>query len=591
MKKNHRAAIEDLLNRLSTVEGTNRFFCENVTVAEKAVLDDAATELRGTGTTEDEQHSSLTELLARLAQGENQFEQDEVNALWQLVDPARKPPTVPPPPSRIDAMRHLAELRRQVAAPTDMTLGLDFGTSMSKAHALSNRGNEPTHVVLPLGSLAHRLSGLAGEPSSEYALRSCLWITEQGQVHLGARAEALSADAFVAGHGHRLLDNIKREFVKGNLNAPFDQQFIDDVYYAKTYIKTTRLSREDVLLLYLAYFNRLAERALIERGHSAHMMRRFTLPSFPLAQRAHATELLTNYLAMAQVLSDYFGEKLFQPSGIAIEELVSANRALRQMTTDTPSVLPTNLLIGGITEPVAAAGSREVPEGHEGVVLIIDVGAGTTDFALFAAKGGKLYAMGEQFTEFAGNHVDEVLRTELLRRVESRGIPKDGQAYETASMWLRLNVRSVKETLFRYGRVDLDRPDLLNGMTMTLAEFEQLDGIRQFEKSLQQTLQALANDLNNDRRGFIKTRELLGIRVIFTGGGATLPMVRNLASGHQLRIGSTNLDCKRESLVPPIFSADLREAYPQLAVAIGAATGSVKQGSDLFPDTLKKEKI
>jgi hypothetical protein len=114
--------------------------------------------------------------------------------------------------------------------------------------------------------------------------------------------------------------------------------------------------------------------------------------------------------------------------------------------------------------------------------------------------------------------------------------------------------------------------------SITLGSFLERREAVQFEKSIAERANAMLDALDKETLRLYYER---GLRVILTGGGATLPMIQSVTRGESVHHG---LHLRRElgPLVPPsIENTPLASEYLPLAVAIGAAYPLPSVGSEL----------
>src|SRR5262249_632824 len=148
-----------------------------------------------------------------------------------------------------------------------------------------------------------------------------------------------------------------------------------------------QLTYDDAITFYLGYLTHLACSELEAKGKKRYMKRRFTLPWWKPEQRSWASRILSERLTVAQILADSFGDRLH--TGIPASEVKdalqqAASKAARlewllDRETGLPDALPRHW--GGLLEPLAAGSGRLWSDkATRDLTLIIDVGAGTTDF-------------------------------------------------------------------------------------------------------------------------------------------------------------------------------------------------------------------
>lgn len=245
-------------------------------------------------------------------------------------------------------------------------LCLDFGTAMSKAFAWNKDSDSP----MPL-----RIGHVAGEPgSSPYALNSTIFISREGRVFFGQKA----VDKAVADPEHHAFQSIKDILTVGLMTDL--GEWVGQPYNPGKH----PISRRDVVALYLAF---LTDHALLALGEehqeaSRSVPRSYTKPVFDEDRDEWAAKILNECAAIGQALADRFSGQW--ANGVPLDDLRTV------IDSANASAQAIHLVVEGgvLPEPVAAFAGRVrniVPdEFRRRLMMVIDAGAGTTDFAMFA---------------------------------------------------------------------------------------------------------------------------------------------------------------------------------------------------------------
>ena len=247
----------------------------------------------------------------------------------------------------------------------DITLCLDFGTAMSKA-AASRGYYEDEFLELKLGEQAQQ-DGIA------YPVVSSVFISDKGTVHFGQDSIKQSMIANIA--ETLRFDSLKQEITMGSTDSSLDNQLVEDKFNP-TELKITKGC---LITIYLAYLTDLACSALQDQYNvSRYVKRRYALPVFEESHSRWVKKQLQLLLSRAQILADTFHGQWYE--GIELSKVNDAYQQLLKLDK-----LPDYLIDESVLEPIAAASSRiQRDEGAaRELVMIVDVGAGTTDFALF----------------------------------------------------------------------------------------------------------------------------------------------------------------------------------------------------------------
>lgn len=334
------------------------------------------------------------------------------------------------------------------------------------------------------------------------------------------------------------------------------------------------LTKGDMVTLFLGFFTDMATSALEQHNISRYVRRRFTRPVLPPDRAPWAEDQLRSLLARAQVLADTLHGEWEQ--GL---DVVTAKDVLKQIRN--MEELPTFLIDEGVVEPVAAVGGRfrdfVCPKEFRRLLMVVDVGAGTIDFALFAEihKTGRPLRVVQipgsvQVLRQAGDAVDKLLRRFILKKANVETTDSD---FHMIDADLSLRIRQMKERLFRGQRVAFNLTNDAAG-EITLNEFLAQPGVDEFSKAIREKFSRCLVDVH---KSWIEGLGTSGLAVVFTGGGAGLPMIRSLGEGSAFAHGR-QLVIKPSKPVPAWVADDapeLADEFPQLAVAIGGSSRSL----------------
>lgn len=522
-------------------------------------------------------------------------ERDALRALLQAIgsfhpsaEPATRVAPVPTPPKADVAKGPLATVELDTTAlhvasspAPEWVLCLDFGTAKSKAFAAANDEDEPELEPLPVGQADHDLDGSVHEVSS------CVWIDDGGKVFVGSEAVKLGMNYGGERDARRPLDSLKQEISQVDPEdglAELARKLPRDVD------PTSTLTYADAITIYLAYLTDLATTALEARLGTRYVRRRFTVPSWRKTQRGWAGDLIGKSLLRAQLVADTFHDRW--PKGIPVEQVVQVVRAaaahddklIWMAATESDNLTDWTR---GILEALAAASARLwTDSAARDVMLVVDVGAGTTDLSLFwvVQREARLHRAwpiegANGGIRQAGDTLDRLLIEALLRK---GGLGLDATGERARRGLRRKGVRRLKETLFETGRITeiLVNDDVV---TLTREEFIGSEGVRKFAERIADKIQELLDGVHET---WERAADPHGITLLLTGGGCDLPMITGLAD-RQWRLGKRTVRCRLAPRVPPDmanrFSQEFIRAYPRLAVAMGGALEMRLDEEDALP--------
>lgn len=431
----------------------------------------------------------------------------------------------------------------------DAMLCIDFGTSFSKAFVSIGGFNADVQLVdLPLGD------GIIG---TSVTTPSELFIDGEF-VYFGVNAHRRWDD--IQAPTERLIDSIKQFITLNTDVSTLGQRAMPAAQDPKQLF-----SQRDILVLYLAHLTALTERAIAERGHPINMRRRFTHPAWKDGAKEQNENAMRRLMAEAVVLARSAASQF--ASSIAVS---TARQLLDQLSSIAPEELPSALIGEPVREATAAGAGAllSTREGKREAYLVLDIGAGTTDVAGFYCVNNpkndriRLFEVSPaaDAKNVAGNTLDNALQRFVLDR---SGLSLDTTEAREAGHALRRQVRNYKEELFRTGRVmvELTTDQIVE---IHLDEFLAYKPVEQFAKLITDMVGRSAAALAGD---------LTRVSLVATGGGAGLPIVRDLGENgvrhNDRHIGLRLVDAMPQNVREK--RADLIDPYPQLAVAIGGS--------------------
>jgi molecular chaperone HscA len=440
------------------------------------------------------------------------------------------------------------------AAPSGRRVCIDFGTAMSKVTLVSDETADRPYEeieVLKLGRPGDQ------EEISEEMLVSSVYIDNEGRLWFGAQAVQRSQPEGLDGKRQR-IDNVKRYLSEEGFTDQVARQF-NPTKVAITY--------RDMILAYLTFLTWAMNRCLDDMGYERNILRRFAMPCFDGAKSRRTAQALKRMLFEAQILADTFATRIAH--GIELAEFVASAVAAGKVDAAV------GFIDKAVTEPLGVAGSLlSWKTAANSLVMVVDVGAGTSDFSLFRlgfneatekAAAVEVENSARGLTE-AGNHLDNLLKSFVLRKA---GVESSHDLWINILGALQLNLRDYKEALFNDGFVSVS---LFNGdvVEVTLEEFLALDQVASFSASLRTCMKEILASVD---ASFIAGAPNGRLAVALTGGGAALPMVRDLAEG-EVEVNGKTLRLVRATSFPAWMSEtypDLEDLYPRVAVSLGGA--------------------
>jgi hypothetical protein len=395
------------------------------------------------------------------------------------------------------------------------------------------------------------------------AAPSSIFISKTGHLYFGAAAERQHESEIHL--GRQRFDNIKRLLSEVEPGLDLDEVPLE-VGIDPT---DAGLTKGDLVVLYLGWLTDMALKALratiedqapevlSEFPDLRSIKRRFAIPcfehavdDFPSSVRAKwAENVMVSALTRAQVIADTFssrwGTLTASEAKAVLQSVRTADLSSLQLFTNQHSV----------REPVAAGATRFRDHfADQGVarrlMLVVDAGAGTTDFALFQSftppdSDEPFFALicnAVRMSRIAGNRVDAVLRPLVLRSCgvhPESGSPWSEEEFSIIKADLSSQIRLLKRQLFAAGSVSISLRPGASGV-LKLDELENDPTYQELARNLldQRDLlfrNALTEESLEEFRLMInRVGRAMPVYVLLTGGSATLPIgnIRFAWRGH-----------------------------------------------------------
>lgn len=428
---------------------------------------------------------------------------------------------------------------------------LDFGTAMSKAVLVDDDNSEI--LVLPIGEYGGQ--ELIGESTM---LVSSVYIDDEGLIWFGQQAieqSSIADDEFE----RQRLDSVKASLSDGVLRDAVSKKH-NPTNFTVTY--------GDMVLANLTFLSWAVNHSLEKLNRPRYTCRRFALPCLTGEIEKETTHELRRMLGEAQILADSFFQTL--TDGIPLGDFLSKVNAIRAEQRNYQ-------IIGeDLTEPRGVAGSRLSFRTTQEAAsyMVIDVGAGTTDFGLYRlsydnrtgkSSSSEIPGSTRSHTE-AGDHIDLLLRESIIKK---SGIAVDDPNLDNVRYDLQRRIRSYKETLFEEGSVSIQlwTNDLV---TIELDELLEVQGVKQFGSDLKKTVENMFEEIDPDWLLSLRGKP---VGVILTGGGAELPMIKDIANGN-VYTPRVTIQLTEAMQVPKWLSDNYPEVaddYARVAVSLGGA--------------------
>lgn len=446
-------------------------------------------------------------------------------------------------------------IRRLLAARDVTRIGcIDFGTAYSKVSIVDAE---------PLSDLdekcIHPLAVGGKESRSPYLLPSLLFVTDTS-VYFGSRAEAASRRGERSG---RLPFTSPKQYLSTHALDALDERLPPDID------PTGQYSAKQLITLYLAYLLRRAEEAAGQQMLDWPPRFRIARPAWKAERGQWGETMLRELVRHAFILLDHVGDSILSSDGLSHEE-VKAGLAAIPDTSDHPDSRIFEISeqeTATVAEATAVAAASIRPKRRR-VVVVADIGGGTSDFAAFTTgvTGRNVVAEIEGSASVlreAGDFLDMQLRRLLMNKA---GLLADDPAARGAVSQIRAQQRELKETLFVEGRIAPEIGD--QNVEFTLDEFLADPHVQGFAGRLAEAFYLAVDPAVEWARSLTTgNSEQQIVEILPTGGGHSLPMVAQM-------IRDIPHHWPFAQMAPELFQSrntDFNMVAPQLAVSIGGA--------------------
>jgi hypothetical protein len=351
-----------------------------------------------------------------------------------------------------EAIKAAADVWENITLPTQFDKGIlaiDFGTSLSKASLKTSASN--LSVPVPLAEVASKElynAGIEIVVGVNYFVEdSVVYIDDDNNVLCGSLARKKYLDNINSGSSRPAIQNLKQFLIGGGTSVSLQKSYFPS---------DEKLNIQEVLATFLAYLFYLTK---VYAGKKKEikvdldaMLRNFSIPVWEDKKyRNEVKGIMQNAISSAYCLEKWFKKDLL--FGIPIARLRDAFNRIKDIDFNFEG------LIGAeVTEPVAAGFSRiyelDVKPGNPSYLFIIDVGAGSTDFALLTISQPVNSNEIKIFTSRQGgvgkgvSVWDNALRAIIFSKVkETFGLTESQPEYQILRAKLDAQIRLLKENV------------------------------------------------------------------------------------------------------------------------------------------------
>jgi hypothetical protein len=440
-------------------------------------------------------------------------------------------------------------------AASGMRVCLDLGTAFSKACVFLGEDLAPRAAIapLPLGAVS----------SAEHPLLtpSAMYVAEN-RIFFGPTA---IANAREAGESRRLpILSFKMMLSAREIEPTLALRL------SRTVDPFGVFCHRDALVLYLAHLDQLVRAAVAMEpdidAAAADAPRRITSPLW--RAREQVRDIVGQLIEESMIVSALLGASLIDAAGVPLEVAKAAlGKAAGQ---------PGAGCFGGVVFEAQSAASAYLTYATSRArhLLVIDMGAGTTDIAGFERSGDANHPAlleiteAQQWCSLAGDELDGIIIDLFLRASGERRRDEERRLWRT----MRLSVHRLKRDLFAKGKAVFEHGR--KRIVVQLATLERDPSFRAF-------CRALVRTFADGMRPVASKAQQAGansICVLLAGGGSSLPFLSSLvqASARPFRGLKAEIEPFGANWSLPHKHHPFAGAFPQMAISIGGALAEIR---------------
>lgn len=429
---------------------------------------------------------------------------------------------------------------------------LDFGTAFSKASVYLGGDRPPREAVRALA-----IGAISG--ADDTLLTPSVMFVDRGRIMFGPPALACARRDI--GSDRDPILSFKVILAARDLDPALQLKVKPSVD------PTGTLRHRDALVLYLAHLDQLIGAAIRADDDLPDTLtsapRRYTSPIW--RTRGEADRAMARLFDEAAFVSARLGNMLIHPEGASIAQCKDALDKAEQ-------TLGIGQLEAGVFEAHAAAAAYGAfARTPRQFMLVLDMGAGTTDLAGFERVGDMHEPVlaeivgARQSCGLAGDEIDQILANLIMEKSKLR------RPADQAILWraLQLSARGLKRDLFRNGKCVFTHAG--RSITLRQNELQNAARFKEFNRALASICAASLSPV------VARTKEegAGAVSILLAGGGAHLPFVKAIAASAGAQVGQgLTVDIElfgADWYLPVGFDPNLRVAFPQVAISLGGA--------------------
>lgn len=334
------------------------------------------------------------------------------------------------------------------------------------------------------------------------------------------------------------------------------------------------LRHRDALVLYLAYLDQLVRAAVASEpslpSGLADAPRRLTSPHWH--EQSEAGRVVARLVEESAVVSARLGAMLLNEFGVSLAQATEALERGR-------AAVATGYFEGLVFESHSAASAyanfavNTVPH-----ILVVDMGAGTTDMAGFEVEGRAPRCVlteiegARQCCALAGDEIDGILMDLFVRAGRAQGVDAEDRLWRQ----VRLQVKELKRDLFSKGKAVFKhgRRQITVARETLVADASFKAFCRALVETVRSSLELVA----------AKAQREGAVTILLAGGGSNMPFLADLVKTAGSRCGlKVKVEAFGTNWALPHRHHPLAGMFPQMAISMGGALAPIAEEMGLTP--------
>ena len=488
------------------------------------------------------------------------------------VEVDEPPPAVPEKPPKPEGLQRFEPINPSDSI-TEAVIAFDFGTALSKVAVRVNL--DDMALPIPLAARASEILNTGGIESyasgNPFVQDSLIYVDDSATVYCGSLARQRFVEAANAGIARLGIQNLKQLLIGGGAGYQI---------HSSHFPSDEKMDLQAVLSTYMAYLFYLT-RTYLNTNSDLRIdvnatLRNFSIPVWNNKEyRESVIRLMERAIASAYCLEKWLQEELIV--GVPMKRLRDALVEAEKYHSEIQQLVGTD-----VSEPVAAGFSRicdlEIRPGLPVHLFVVDIGSGSTDFALLTIsqprnrEGVIIHTFKQSGVDAGVAKWDNALRALLLNKLrEKAGLTTGHPQLQLVNAKIDAQLMQIKENVIRSQDgfpVDVS-PALSTPIVISKSDLEAAPAVQDALSTIRAGLEQYICDAREwIANAFAPDRT----EILVTGGGSFLQSVVSTIRESVHLLGPSYPNRVNNRFIPSLYSRipNFRDIYPLVAVSLGS---------------------